>query len=139
MDLSFSPEEEAFRQEVREWIDEAMPDDLREKAEANAQFSMPEVMRWHEILYEKGWVAPHWPKKHGGAGMDPTRRFILNEELELAGTPTLSPFGLSMVGPLLMQFGRPDQKALALGAAAERADDLVVFLQPPMLRRRAVG
>jgi alkylation response protein AidB-like acyl-CoA dehydrogenase len=52
----------------------------------------------------------HWPEEHGGAGLDVTSRFILSEELELSGTPTLSPFGLSMVGPLLIQFGTDAQK-----------------------------
>ncbi|MCA9583422.1 MAG: acyl-CoA dehydrogenase family protein, partial [Myxococcales bacterium] len=68
------------------------------------------TMEWHRILYKKGWVAPHWPKEHGGPGFDANRRFILSEELELAGTPQLSPFGLVMVGPLIMQFGSDEQK-----------------------------
>jgi len=110
MDLSFTPEQEAFRNEVRDWIAGAMPDGMRRKAAEGASFSMPETMEWHRVLYEKGWVAPQWPKKHGGAGLDAARRFILTEELELANAPSLSPFGLSMVGPLLMQFGNDAQK-----------------------------
>jgi alkylation response protein AidB-like acyl-CoA dehydrogenase len=62
-------------------------------------------------LHAKGWVAPHWPKEVGGPGWDAARRFIFSEELEKAGAPTLSPFGLSMVGPLLIQFGTAEQKA----------------------------
>jgi alkylation response protein AidB-like acyl-CoA dehydrogenase len=111
MDLSLSPEHEAFRAEVRAWIDATMPADLRAKAEIDAYFEMPEVMRWHKLLAKRGWVAPHWPKEHGGPGLDPTARFVLTEELELAGAPFLSPFGLSMVGPLIMQFGNAAQKA----------------------------
>jgi alkylation response protein AidB-like acyl-CoA dehydrogenase len=67
-------------------------------------------MEWHKILYRKGWVAPHWPVEVGGPGLDVTSRFILTEELELAGAPLLSPFGLSMVGPLIIQFGNEAQK-----------------------------
>jgi alkylation response protein AidB-like acyl-CoA dehydrogenase len=111
MDLSLSPEHEAFRREVRAFIAASMPSDLKAKAEVDAHFEMPEVMRWHKILYQQGWVAPHWPTEVGGPGLDPTRRFILTEELELAGAPQLSPFGLSMVGPLIIQFGNPAQKA----------------------------
>lgn len=111
MDLSFSSDDLRFRDEVRAWIGESLPDDLRAKAEVDAHFDMDEVMRWHKILYAKGWVAPHWPTKFGGPGLTPTRRFILTEELELAGTPSLSPFGLSMVGPAIMQFGNPEQQA----------------------------
>ncbi|GAC1353458.1 MAG: acyl-CoA dehydrogenase family protein [Polyangiales bacterium] len=110
MDLSFTPEERAFRDEVRTWIRQAMPPHLRAKADADAHFESDEVMEWHRILYAKGWVAPHWPKEVGGAGLDVARRFILTEELELAGAPALSPFGLSMVGPLLIQFANDAQK-----------------------------
>ena len=110
MDLSISPEHEAFRREVRAWIQEALPPDLKAKAEVDAHFEMPESTRWHKILHQRGWAAPHWPAEWGGPGLDPTSRFILSEELELAGTPPLSPFGLAMVGPLLMQFGTAAQK-----------------------------
>jgi alkylation response protein AidB-like acyl-CoA dehydrogenase len=110
MDMSFSPEELAFREEVRAWLEAEMPPHIREKAEVDANFEMKEVMEWHKVLYRKGWVAPHWPVEHGGPGLDAARRFILTEELELAGTPHLSPFGLVMVGPLLMQFGTEAQK-----------------------------
>lgn len=110
MDLSFSAEEIEFRDGVRAWIAEAMPPHIRDKAKVDAHFEHDEIMEWHRILYQKGWVAPHWPKEYGGAGLDVTRRFILTEELELAGTPALSPFGLMMVGPLLIQFGSDAQR-----------------------------
>ena len=110
MDLSLSPEHEAFRREVRAWIQEALPPDLRAKAEVDAHFEMPESTLWQKILHQRGWAAPQWPAEHGGPGLDPTARFILTEELELAGTPPLSPFGLAMVGPLIMQFGTAAQK-----------------------------
>jgi alkylation response protein AidB-like acyl-CoA dehydrogenase len=110
MDLDFSPEHEAFRNEVRAFIRDRLPPHIRAKAEVDAHFEMAESMEWHRILYEKGWVAPHWPTEHGGPGFDVAKRFILTEELELAGTPPLSPFGLVMCGPLLMQFGTDAQR-----------------------------
>ena len=110
MDLSFSPEHLAFRDEVREFIRTAMPPHLQAKAAVDGHFEMDEVMEWHKILYKKGWVAPHWPAEHGGPKLDVAGRFILTEELELSGAPTLSPFGLTMVGPLLIQFGTEAQK-----------------------------
>jgi alkylation response protein AidB-like acyl-CoA dehydrogenase len=110
MDLSFSAEHEAFRREVRGFIAEALPPDLRQKAELDSQFDHADTMRWHQLLYQRGWVAPSWPEKFGGPGFDATKRFILTEELELAGTPALSPFGLMMVGPAIMQFGTPEQQ-----------------------------
>ncbi|HEX4337998.1 MAG TPA: acyl-CoA dehydrogenase family protein [Polyangiaceae bacterium] len=110
MDLSFSPAEIKFRQEAREWIQSAMPPSIRTKAAVDGAFDHDEQMSWHKILYKKGWVAPHWPKEVGGPGLDVAQRFILSEELELAGAPTLSPFGLGMVGPLIIQFGNKTQK-----------------------------
>src|SRR5262249_29782802 len=110
MDLSFSPEHLAFREEVRAFIRTSMPRHLREKAEVDAHFEHHEVMEWHRILAARGWVAPNWPAEYGGPGLDVTSRFILTEELELSGAPTLSPFGVSMVGPLLIQFGTDAQK-----------------------------
>ena len=111
MDLSFTPEQEAFRADVRRWIHEAMPPHLKAKAEVDAGFEHAEVMEWHKILFEKGWVAPHWPEEVGGSGLDTTQRFILSEELQASGAPGLSPFGLVMVGPLIIQFGNDAQKA----------------------------
>lgn len=110
MDLSFTPEEEAFRAEVRAFVASAMPPHLAEKAAVDGHFGMDEMMEWHRILYAKGWVAPHWPKELGGPGWSVAQRFIFTEELESAGAPILSPFGLAMVGPLLIQFGTKAQK-----------------------------
>jgi alkylation response protein AidB-like acyl-CoA dehydrogenase len=110
MDLSFSPEQTAFRHQVREWIAQAMPPSIKAKAAVDGSFSHEEQMEWHKILAKKGWAAPGWPKEVGGPGLDVTQRFILSEELELASAPTLSPFGLGMVGPLIIQFGNKTQK-----------------------------
>jgi alkylation response protein AidB-like acyl-CoA dehydrogenase len=110
MDLSFSAEEEAFRDEVRAFLDQAMPPEIALKAERGEYFHHDEIMAWHKVLHAKGWVAPHWPKAFGGAELDVTRRFILAEEQALKGAPPLSPFGLSMVGPLIMRFGTPEQQ-----------------------------
>ncbi len=87
-----------------------MPPQIREKAEVDGSFEMKEIMQWHKILAAKGWIAPQWPKEHGGPGWDAARRFIFSEEYELSGAPGLSPFGLGMVGPLIMQFGSTWQK-----------------------------
>jgi alkylation response protein AidB-like acyl-CoA dehydrogenase len=110
MDLTFSPQEEAFRAEVRAFVARDMPADLARKAERGEYFEHGEIMRWHKILHTKGWAAPHWPKAFGGSELDATRLFILSEELALAGAPGLSPFGLMMVGPLIMRFGTPAQQ-----------------------------
>ncbi len=114
MDMSFSPEELAFRDEVRAGIRNAMPPHIRQKADVDGSFDTKETIEWHKILHKLGWIAPHWPKEYGGTGWDAARRFLFAEELELAGAPPLSPFGLFMVGPLLIQFGNDAQKKLYL-------------------------
>lgn len=110
MDMDFSAEDLAFRDEVRAWLQEAMPDHIKKKAERGGGFTHEEEMEWHKILYAKGWAAPRWPEEVGGTGWNVTQRFIFSEENTRANTPTLSPFGLGMVGPLLIQFGTDEQK-----------------------------
>jgi alkylation response protein AidB-like acyl-CoA dehydrogenase len=110
MDMSYTPEQLAFRDEVRAWIREAMPASIRHKAENSGHFEQEDVMEWHRVLAGKGWAAPHWPEEYGGTGWDITQRHIFGEELVRANAPTLSPFGLTMVGPLIIQFGTDEQK-----------------------------
>ena len=110
MELSYTDDQNRFREEVRTWISEAMPPVIKKKAEDGANFENSETMEWHKILFKKGWVAPNWPEEIGGPGWDVAERSIFQEECVRAGTPGLSPFGLSMVGPLLIQFGSPEQK-----------------------------
>jgi alkylation response protein AidB-like acyl-CoA dehydrogenase len=83
---------------------------MREKARGAGGFTPEDSATWHRILHQKGWAAPHWPKEVGGTGWDAARRFIFNEEMELAGAPQLSVFGLSMVAPLIISFGTDAQK-----------------------------
>jgi alkylation response protein AidB-like acyl-CoA dehydrogenase len=110
MDMEYSAEQIAFRDEVRAWIREAMPAHIKEKADNGGHFEPEEITEWHKVLYEKGWVAPNWPEEVGGPGWDVGQRHIFGEELILANAPALSPFGLNMVGPLLIQYGTEDQK-----------------------------
>ena len=110
MNLTFTEEEEAFRREVRDWIAQAMPEEMRRKAQGDGHFTPEDSATWHKILYDKGWAAPHWPQEYGGTGWDAAKRFIFTEEMELSGAPQLSVFGLSMVGPLIISFGTDAQK-----------------------------
>ncbi|MAG33263.1 MAG: pimeloyl-CoA dehydrogenase large subunit [Deltaproteobacteria bacterium] len=110
MDLAYTEEQNQFREEVRSWIADAMPAAMKKNAEEGANFAHSEVMEWHRILFEKGWVAPNWPQEVGGPGWDMAQRAIFQEECVLANTPGLSGFGLAMVGPLLIQYGSDEQK-----------------------------
>lgn len=112
MDLSFTKEDLEFQKEVRDWIAEAYTPELRAKMamSKNGYLDKDGQVEWQKRLYEKGWVAPNWPEKYGGPGLSPSERYILNMELSAAGTPTVSPMGISMVAPVLMEFGSDEQK-----------------------------
>ena len=110
MDLNYSAEELAFRDEMRSWLAANLPAELRQKVESYAHLSKDELLRWHRILAAKGWVAPAWPREWGGTGWSVVQRYIFEEELGYAGSPPLIPFGLAMCGPVLLRFGTEAQK-----------------------------
>jgi alkylation response protein AidB-like acyl-CoA dehydrogenase len=113
MDMDFSPEDLAFREEVRDFLAENLPDRLRDGARRTpGVFVEPDIgMEWHRILNDKGWVAYHWPEEDGGTGWTPTQRFLFEKECALAGAPGISILGLRLVGPVICAFGTPEQKA----------------------------
>ena len=112
MRITFGDEHEAFREEVRTFLDTALPDDLRAAEQNRPGFFLDYEYnnRWHRILYEKGWVAPSWPKEYGGTGWDLARRYIWSLESSLAQAPSLFPTGLGMCGPMLIGHGTAEQK-----------------------------
>jgi len=114
MDMEFSPEDLAFQQEVRTFIAENYPEELRGKQDEGEELSKEDFLAWHKVLYKKGWVAPAWPVEYGGTGWTPTQRFIFSEETARADCIRLMPFGLAMVGPVIYTFGTPEQKAYFL-------------------------
>jgi alkylation response protein AidB-like acyl-CoA dehydrogenase len=113
MDLALSPQDQAFRDEVRRFLDDNLSDDLREAGRKTggvfAEFSAG--LRWHKILTRRGWSAPTWPKEHGGTGWDATQRYIFARECAAVDAPRVFSMGLRMVGPVIMKFGTPEQKA----------------------------
>src|SRR3989338_5660177 len=86
MDLNYSPEETAFRDEVRTWLDGNLPHELRDKVLDYRELSRDDLLRWHRLLAEKGWVAPDWPVECGGTGWAVVQRYIFEEECGYAGT-----------------------------------------------------
>jgi hypothetical protein len=110
MDLNYSPEELQFRDEVRAWLQSNLPRDLKEKVARYSHLSKDDLLRWHGILAQKGWVAPAWPREWGGTGWSLVQRYIFEEELGYAGGPMLIPFGLAMCAPVLLRFGTEAQK-----------------------------
>ncbi|SEK05702.1 hypothetical protein SAMN05518849_13811 [Sphingobium sp. AP50] len=110
MDLAFSPEEESFRKEVRDFLHDELPPRLSEKVRTGKRLTKDDREEWHAILNARGWLANHWPVQYGGPGWSVTQRAIFDEEAALAHAPPVVQFGLSMLGPVLIKYGSEDQK-----------------------------
>ena len=110
MDLRFTPEENAFREEVRAFFRDNLPDDIRSKMVDGEHVGKDDLVRWTRILNGHGWGAPHWPTEYGGTGWGPMKQYIYLEELQRFPAPTPLPFGVNMVGPVIYTFGSEPQK-----------------------------
>ncbi|MEV0084809.1 acyl-CoA dehydrogenase family protein [Saccharopolyspora sp. NPDC050642] len=108
--MSDNTELAAFRAEVRDFIAAELPADLRRKVIEHRRLEKQDFLRWQGILQARGWAAPNWPVSHGGAGWTPAQRQIFDEEAAIAGAPETPPFGLRMVGPVLLKYGTPQQR-----------------------------
>ena len=110
MELNYTAEDEAFRTQVRAWLDANLPKDLQAKVLNHRRLTKTDFLRWHKIMAAKGWVAPSWPEEWGGTGWTPAQKHIFDEECAGAGTPQILPFGIAMVGPVIMRFANEGQK-----------------------------
>ncbi len=122
MDLNFTAEEQAFAAQVREFAQRAVPDDIRAAVAGGEHIAAEHIQRWQKIIHAQGWGAPNWPVQWGGPGWDPIQQHIFDEQCALAGAPRLLPFGLRMVGPVLMKFGTPEQQQRFLPRIPSAAD-----------------
>jgi len=122
MELNFSPMEQALREEVRAFVARNLPENIRGKVLNGTRVSKEDLIRWHRILHQQGWGAPNWPKEFGGTGWGPIEQFIFEEECAAAGAPALLPFGLRMVGPVIMTFANSAQKKRFLPRIAAAED-----------------
>lgn len=122
MDLTWTAEERAFREEVQAFLNAKLPADLKAKAFAHHHLVRDDYVRWHTLLAEQGWGAPSWPKEFGGTGWNAMQRLIFEIESFKAGAPRLLPFGLSMIGPVLMKYGNQKQKDYYLPRIIEMKD-----------------
>jgi len=100
----------AFAAEVRSFVRDALPEEIRAAVLGGEHVPAEYLSRWQKIIHAKGWGAPTWPREWGGPGWDPVRQHLFDEECMVAGAPRQLPFGLRMVGPVLMKFGTPAQQ-----------------------------
>jgi alkylation response protein AidB-like acyl-CoA dehydrogenase len=110
MKLQFTPEEEAFRQEVREFVRARLPTDIRRKVELGLRLEHEDYVIWFRILESRGWLTPGWPQEHGGPGWTHVQKYIFDEETLLGGAPRIIASGIQMLGPVLIAFGTQAQK-----------------------------
>ncbi len=110
MDLSFTPEEQQFREDARAWVRANLPQDISHKVHAALRLSRDDLQRWAMILGKKGWLGWGWPKEFGGPGWNAVQKHLFEEECALAGAPRVIPFGPVMVAPVIMAFGNAQQQ-----------------------------
>ena len=112
MDSQFSAADEAFRSEVRSFLNENLGEELREAGRKKTSIwqEKKSAMAWQKLLFDKGWAAPEWPVEYGGTGWSLTQRYIFSQECARAETPGISPMGLKMCGPMLIGYGTEEQK-----------------------------
>jgi alkylation response protein AidB-like acyl-CoA dehydrogenase len=117
VDFRDTQEEAAFRREVRTFLQQNLPQGWG-TPDYESQFSGPEdperqamEKEWRKKLSARGWLAPHWPKEYGGAGMSPVEQFVFNEEVANLRAPQVGGFGVTMIGPVLIMYGTDEQKA----------------------------
>lgn len=110
MDLDFTTEQRAFRDEVRAFIRERLPAEIRERLRLGHPPRKQDIVTWQRILHERGWAVPHWPKRYGGADLGIAERLILLDEIYRAPAPLPQVFNTGMLGPVLMKYGTEAQK-----------------------------
>ena len=110
MKLQFTPEQEAFRLEVREFVRTHLPSDIRRKVMLGLRLEHADYVTWFRILESRGWLTPSWPVAHGGPGWDAVQRYLFDEETLLGGAPRIIASGIQMLGPVLIAYGTEEQK-----------------------------
>lgn len=110
MQLQFTPEQDAFRLEVRAFVKAHLPADIRRKVELGLRLEHADYVTWFRILQARGWLTPGWPVQHGGPGWSHVQRYIFDEETLLGGAPRIIASGIQMLAPVLLAFGTEAQK-----------------------------
>jgi alkylation response protein AidB-like acyl-CoA dehydrogenase len=110
MKLQFTAEEEAFRLEVREFVRQHLPADIKRKVELGLRLEHQDYVTWFRILESRGWLTPGWPVEHGGPGWTHVQKYLFDEETLLGGAPRIIASGIQMLGPVLLAFGTEEQK-----------------------------
>ncbi len=122
MDLNYSDEELAFRDDVREFLDKELPKQLANKVLTGKHLTRDDMQGWHDILNSRGWLADGWPVEYGGTGWNAVQKQIFEDESCAAGAPRIIPFGLKMLAPVLIKYGSDAQKDYYLPRILDGSD-----------------
>ena len=122
MDIHFTPEEQAFREEARAFLRAELPERLASRILQGKRLSKQDQVLWMRKLNARGWLAPGWPAEYGGPGWSAVEKHIFEEECFAAGAPRVVAFGVKMVAPVLIRFGTPEQKARFLPRILDSSD-----------------
>ncbi len=110
MDLNYAAQDLSFRDELRTFLQNSLPGDLKHKVRNHLRLTKDDFVRWHRIVAAQGWAGSSWPVQYGGTGWSTVQQHIWAEECAAAGAPGIQPFGINMVGPVIMAFGSDEQK-----------------------------
>jgi alkylation response protein AidB-like acyl-CoA dehydrogenase len=110
MRLDFTNEDQSFREEVRTFLRDELPHDIRDKVQNGYELRRADYVEWQRRLHERGWGATGWPVEFGGAAWNAVQQYIFEEESAKAGAPRMIPFGIKMVAPVIIAFGNPAQQ-----------------------------
>ena len=114
MNIDFNREDIVFKKQIEDFIEQKLDKDLQNKIYNGEKPNKDEVIDWQIKLNEKGWLAPDWPLEYGGCDWTPTQKYIFEQEMANANTPQVVPFGVTMIGPVLIKHGTPEQKSYFL-------------------------
>ena len=110
MNIDLTEEELRFREEVRQFLADEYPEDIRRKRNDVITLTREDMIRWQKILNGRGWFAVNWPVEHGGTGWTPIQKYLFANEIAKADAPPSIAFGVKMVGPIIYTFGNEEQK-----------------------------
>lgn len=110
MDAFWSPEQQAFAEEVRRFTVENLSPETRQRVLAGQPLSREDHMGWQDALARRGWIAGFWPGEYGGCDWTPAQSYIFQNETSALGAPWLLPFGANYVGPVIYSYGSQEQK-----------------------------
>ena len=110
MNLNYTEEDNKFRNKIKEFIKSNLSQEVQKKALNGKKYTKDEIIKWQKALFREGLFANNWPKEYGGCEWTPMQRYIFDQETAFSNTPEIIPFGVTMVGPVIIEFGTDAQK-----------------------------